>query len=765
MKKLINEVHRRSLWQVLGLYLAGAWIALQVVNEIGDAVGLPEWVSPGALILLVIGAPIVLATAFINEGVSTKDTEPPVQTLAEVGEVPPAPLPEKTGAHKLFTWKRSLLGGVAAFALLAVLTGVWMVMRVTGVGPAGTLVAKGVLDERDRIVLADFGSGSADATLATTVTEALRVDLARAQVVRLADPSQVESALQRMGRADVEVLDEDLARELAQREGLKAVLTGDVSPAGSGYVLTASLVSPSTGEMLLSERVTAADEGEVIPAIDDLSKRLRERMGESLRTIRAEEPLDQVTTSDLEALRLYTEGANLVEGNEYRRGLDLLEEAITRDSAFAMAHRKLGVELSNRRENRTRALEAITKAYEYRERLSPRERYLAEAAYHGDVTDDEERVIAAYQNMLDMDPEDPWALNNLGGIYGDRGEWAEAERHFELANAADSTGGVFSFTNNILAEANQGKFDEAEETWAHASRLYPGEWLVDRAYFLLPGAQFDFDETERRLAEVRERWTTPFLRELGSGFAAGLAVTRGRLDEAIRQARDAEQVSIDRGLPGEAIGSALGPAWLDLEARQDPERAMATLAAALERHPLEDIPPADRPYIGLARLTAQAGRLDESRRWTERFFEDVPEESQGLGSRFMQLAEADRLVEQGRGDEAIELYRRTVTGSCETCNSLEIARAHLDAGRADSAVATLTTYIDTPMLFRAIDAGATLPTAYERLAGLHDEAGRLEEAARYYAAFVELWADADEDLQPRVRAAQARLEAILAEIG
>jgi TolB-like protein len=260
VKKLINEVHRRSLWQVLGVYLAGAWIALQVVNEIGDAVGLPEWVSPGALVLLVIGAPIVLATAFINEGVKTKEAEAPRQTLADVGDVPPSPAPAPSGAHKLFTWKRSLLGGVAAFVLLGVITGVWMVMRVTGVGPAGTLVAKGVLDERDRIVLADFGSSAADATLATTVTEALRVDLARAQVVRLADPSQVASALQRMGRPDADVLDEALARELAQREGLKAVLTGDVSPAGSGYVLTASLVAPATGEMLVSERATASDE-------------------------------------------------------------------------------------------------------------------------------------------------------------------------------------------------------------------------------------------------------------------------------------------------------------------------------------------------------------------------------------------------------------------------------------------------------------------------------------------------------------------------
>ena len=69
MKNLFGEAHRRSLWQVLGIYLAASWVALQVVGEIADSLALPDWVQPLAIILMVIGFPIVLATAFIQKGI------------------------------------------------------------------------------------------------------------------------------------------------------------------------------------------------------------------------------------------------------------------------------------------------------------------------------------------------------------------------------------------------------------------------------------------------------------------------------------------------------------------------------------------------------------------------------------------------------------------------------------------------------------------------------------------------------------------------
>ncbi len=68
LKQLIQEAHRRSLWQVLGIYLVGSWIALQVVDVLAQNMTLPDWVFPFALVLLVIGFPIVMTAAFVQEG-------------------------------------------------------------------------------------------------------------------------------------------------------------------------------------------------------------------------------------------------------------------------------------------------------------------------------------------------------------------------------------------------------------------------------------------------------------------------------------------------------------------------------------------------------------------------------------------------------------------------------------------------------------------------------------------------------------------------
>jgi len=67
-RKIIRELHRRSVWQVLGVFLAGSWGVLQVVDFLTERAGLPDWTPTFALVLLLVGLPIVLATAFVQEG-------------------------------------------------------------------------------------------------------------------------------------------------------------------------------------------------------------------------------------------------------------------------------------------------------------------------------------------------------------------------------------------------------------------------------------------------------------------------------------------------------------------------------------------------------------------------------------------------------------------------------------------------------------------------------------------------------------------------
>ncbi|MGH7541534.1 MAG: hypothetical protein ACRELC_11090, partial [Gemmatimonadota bacterium] len=205
----------------------------------------------------------------------------------------------------------------------------------------------------------------------------------------------------------------------------------------------------------------------------------------------------------------------------------------------------------------------------------------------------------------------------------------------------------------------------------------------------------------------------------------------------------------------------LDRAWMDVVAR-DLAAAVQVVEAGLETYPLEAMGALDRPYPGVVFTLVDAGRAAEARSYLRAWEAAEP----GLESRDIYW-QARGAVESLEGDleAAVQHYRRGDSGDCTACVPYGLARAYDEAGRADSALVMYERFLSTGMLFRAfLDAGARGATL-ERLAQLYDAKGDLENAAKYYAMFVELWTGADDVLQPRVRAAQARLEAIVAERG
>ncbi|HJU75128.1 MAG TPA: serine/threonine-protein kinase, partial [Gemmatimonadaceae bacterium] len=156
--------------------LAMVWMLVQTL-------GLPDWVFQGAIVLLVAGLPIILVTSQREQ-----------QRAADGDFATPA------GLQRLFTWRRSIQGGVIAFAALALLTTGFMTSRALGVGPGATLVSAGVLTPRDRILIADFDNRTSDSTLGLTITQLLRIDLAQSPSISVMEPSQVSEVLRRMER-------------------------------------------------------------------------------------------------------------------------------------------------------------------------------------------------------------------------------------------------------------------------------------------------------------------------------------------------------------------------------------------------------------------------------------------------------------------------------------------------------------------------------------------------------------------------------------
>ena len=704
--------------------------------------GLPDWAFAGAVGLAAAGLPVMLWTGVIE------------RRRALAGSTGRAAVP--AGVHRWFTWRRALLSGAAGFGLLGLGTAVYMAMRLLGIGPVGTLVASGVLAQRDRLVLADFENRTADSTLGPSLTEALRVDLAQSGVIRLLDAAAVGQALGRMGRPPGAPLDLARARELAQREGAKAVVRGQIDPLGRGYVVSAELLSAADGAALVSVRETAQDDGAIIAAVDRLSGRLRERIGESLKTIRASDPLEQVTTGSLEALRKYSQGVRASDAADMVRAVTLLDEAIALDTTFAMAYRKLGVVLSNAGGPQSRIAAAATQAFRHRDRLTPFERDLADAYYYTRVEYDPSKIELAYRAALEQDPENGVALNNLALQFNELRRFADAESLTTRGMVVAPTQWALYF-NAIQAQIGQSKFADAARTAGLLAQRAPGNPMVHFVRIFLAAARREYDSAAVETQALAQSTRDPTWQAAVASALGALDLVRGKLTGAVAQFRREMALNEQRGVPGKYLEDAIGLALIDVHYRKAPDAARREVEAALRRHPLASIPAADRPYVGLAWLYAHMGQPDRARQLLAEYAAAVPEAIR-RSQPFRHGATAEIAFAEGRVQDAIKGYRAWYDeDGCAVCGLYLLARAYERAGQRDSAVAVYERAVTTPGYFRAFEESATLGPTYRRLGELYEERGDTARARDYYGRFVDLWKDADAGLQPVVRDVRQRL--------
>ena len=742
-------VRRAHPARVAGLFGLASIGALAVVYFLVMQLGLPYGVVGGAVVLLAIGLPIMLLTSHHEwQRALARTTDLHVTTPVH-------------GIQRLFTWRRAILGGGLAFAALALIAAGYTAMRLLGIGPVGTLVAVGVIEEGETIILAGFEDRTGDSTLAASVTQALRIDLAQSPIVELMDAQAVSEALGRMNREQGSRVDLALAQEIAEREGVKAIVAGDVGTLGSSYVVSVRLISSGDGAELVALRETAAGDAELIGAVDRLSARLRERIGESLRTIRGSEPLEQVTTASLEALRLYTRAERADGEGDAERAMRLLEEAIAIDTTFAMAYRKLAVVLSNAGAEESRIDAATTRAYQYRDRLPPIERYLATAYYFSEVEPDPDRTIEAYRSVLEIDPNNKTALNNLALQLMGRRELAEAEA---LLRRSIATGAIYqNYANLAAAMMGQGRWAEAESSLVELDRRWPDHPAGLQLRLALTTGQRDYEAAEQLLRPVWESMKgNPLVaQQLGWGLLAIEAV-RGRL-AAVEVVSREQMATLERaGDRGGTLQAMLVPAWLDAWFRGDSAGALRKLEAALERFPLESIPPADRPYFSVADLYAQVGRPDLARRFREErnaAIDAARRSAAGEADWDGMLARAE-----GRYDDAIEASRRYYGEvGCNLCGLYELARAYDLAGQTDSALAVYERAVTLPDGFSLFSEFYNLGFKYRRLGELYEERGERDMAVDYYSRLVELWAEADAEFQPVVQDVRARIARLVGE--
>ena len=276
------------------------------------------------------------------------------------------------------------------------------------------------LTDKDTVVVADFANSTGDAVFDDTLKTALTVSLRQSPFLNLLSDDRVGETLKLMTRPANTPLTSEVTREVCQRAQSKAYIAGSIATLGNEYVLGLKAVNCQSGDTLAQEQVTAAVKEKVLDALGEAASKLRGELGESLATVQKfDVPLEQATTSSLEALKAYSRG-------DYERAIEL-------DPNFALGYWMAGNMSMMMSMQDDRRREYLTRAFQLREHASEREKLTIEGGYYQNVTgelDKAERalreVVESYPRLLEFESMEVSPHVMLGAVYRDQGRYGEA---------------------------------------------------------------------------------------------------------------------------------------------------------------------------------------------------------------------------------------------------------------------------------------------------------------------------------------------------
>ncbi|MDQ3667201.1 MAG: protein kinase [Acidobacteriota bacterium] len=318
------------------------------------------------------------------------------------------------------------------------------------------------LTERDTILLADFDNETGDEVFDGALKQALAIQLEQSPFLNIFPEQQIRETLRYMGRSPDERVTKEVAREICERQGLKAMLIGSIAPLGSHYVIALDAVNAHTGDVLAREQVEAESKEQVLGVLGKTATHLREKLGESLSSIQKfDAPIEQATTPSLEALKAFSLGDEQQDRGKYLEALPFYERAIELDPNFALAHARLSTVYNNNGQ-RELSIEQARKAFELRERVSERERLFISSYYYNYATREMDKAIESLNLWKRTYPRDFLPRSNLARQYN---RIAQFEKAIEEAREAIrlNPNSASAYANLGLAFQRLDRFDEAKE--------------------------------------------------------------------------------------------------------------------------------------------------------------------------------------------------------------------------------------------------------------------------------------------------------------
>jgi Tfp pilus assembly protein PilF len=384
--------------------------------------------------------------------------------------------------HKL--WKLFL---AASAVFLIVAAGIiFYSHRATALRPA------------DSIVLADFDNKTGDPVFDETLKQALAVDLGQSPFLNIVSDRKVAAALRLMGRTPDQPAVGEVAREVCQRVGGKAMLAGSISALGNDYVIGLNAINCATGDALVKQQVEAAGKEHVLKAVGNAATEMRGKLGESLVSVRKfDTPIEEATTSSLEALKAYSTGRETWREKGDAAATPFYRRAIEIDPNFPLVYAATAVSYDNLGQFNL-AIENATRAYQLRERVSEREKYRIEALYYFAVTGELEKSKQVYELWRQSYPRDGVPAGNLGFIFGQLGQWEKAlPQQQDAMRLEPSAVGYAALAQNEFALNN---FDRGKAWLEKAAANKVDSYLVRVQRYQGAFLSGDQDEMQQQLA-------------------------------------------------------------------------------------------------------------------------------------------------------------------------------------------------------------------------------------------------------------------------
>jgi serine/threonine protein kinase/Flp pilus assembly protein TadD len=604
------------------------------------------------------------------------------------------------------------------------------------------------LNATDTVVLGDFTNSTGDPVFDDTLKQALSISLRQSPFLELLSDSKIAATLKLMTKPPDTRLVPELAREVCERAGSKAYITGSIANLGKEYVIGLKTVNCQTGDLLAQEQVQADGKEKVLDALGDGAAKLRAKLGESLSTITAfDVPLQQATTPSLEALQAYSLGIK----SDNASAVPLFQQAIRLDPNFAMAYASLGVSYTNLGET-SLAAENTRKAYELRERVSELEKLHIEALYHENVTGDLEKARRAYELWARTYPRDDVPPGNLGVICDDLGQYDKSLVETREAVRLNPVYYSDLVANYLLLNRLKEAKSTAEE--ARAKKL-DSPFL----HFLLYVLAFLQDDKAAMAQQVAWATGKPGVEDVILALEADTAAYSGQLNKA-REFSSQAMASAVRAEEKETAAGYGADAALREALFGNTAEARQRAAAALGLSTGRDVQYGAALALALAGDAARSQALADD--LSKRFPEDTVVQFNYLPTIHAQLA-----LSESHSPKAIEtllaakLYELGAPGNGAFTAALYPVyvrgQAYLAGRQGGEAANEFRKILDQRGVVQNEPIGAL---AHLGLARAYTLQGNIAKARAAYNDFLTLWKDADPDIPilAKAKAEYAKLQ-------